>query len=91
MVNPESSVLVHQYNGSQYPPAPPQPAMHQPSGGWGSAPPTVPQSMSMMQNHSYMPAGTMPQMGPGMMQMPGQGGMPPHMGTMPPTRPDRMQ
>ncbi|KAJ0100586.1 hypothetical protein Patl1_20317 [Pistacia atlantica] len=102
MVNPQPSLLgqqphpmvgtaAHQYNGSQYPPTHQHPGMHQPSAGWGSAAPAIPQSMPMMNNHSYMPAGTMPQMGPGMMQMPGQGSMPPHIGTMPPTRPDQMQ
>ncbi|XP_044468187.1 polypyrimidine tract-binding protein homolog 2-like isoform X2 [Mangifera indica] len=103
MVNPQPSLLgqqshpmvgtaAHPYNGSQYPPTPQQPVMQQPSAGWGSAAPAVvPHSMPMMNNHSYMPAGTMPQMGPGMMQMPGQGGMPPHVGAMPPTRPEKMQ
>ncbi|XP_031257087.1 polypyrimidine tract-binding protein homolog 2 isoform X2 [Pistacia vera] len=102
IVNPQPSLLgqqphpmvgtaAHQYNGSQYPPTHQQPGMHQPSAGWGSAAPAIPQSMPMMNNHSYMPAGAMPQMGPGMMQMPGQGSMPPHIGTMPPTRPDQMQ
>ncbi|KAH1075363.1 hypothetical protein J1N35_027691 [Gossypium stocksii] len=88
MVNPQPSVLGqqpvqtmgHQYNGTQYAPGiqQQQPTMPpQPSAGWGSsAVPPMPQPM--MNNHNpYIPSPSMPQMTPGMMQMPGQGGIPP--------------
>ncbi|MBA0817865.1 hypothetical protein Gohar_019696 [Gossypium harknessii] len=87
MVNPQPSVLGqqpvqtmgHQYNGTQYAPGvQQQPTMPpQPSAGWGSsAVPPMPQPM--MNNHNpYIPPASMPQMTPGMMQMPGQGGIPP--------------
>ncbi|KHG04021.1 hypothetical protein F383_18517 [Gossypium arboreum] len=88
MVNPQPSVLGqqpvqtmgHQYNGTQYAPGrqQQQPTMPpQPSAGWGSsAVPPMPQHM--MNNHNpYIPPASMPQMTQGMMQMPGQGGIPP--------------
>ncbi|PPR92340.1 hypothetical protein GOBAR_AA28338 [Gossypium barbadense] len=88
MVNPQPSVLGqqpvqtmgHQYNGTQYAPGrqQQQPTMPpQPSAGWGSsAVPLMPQPM--MNNHNpYIPPASMPQMTQGMMQMPGQGGIPP--------------
>ncbi|KAA3459922.1 polypyrimidine tract-binding protein-like protein 2 [Gossypium australe] len=88
MVNPQPSVLGqqpvqtmgHQYNGTQYAPGiqQQQPTIPpQPSAGWGSsAVPPMPQPM--MNNHNpYIPPASMPQMTPGMMQMPGQGGIPP--------------
>ncbi|OMO68943.1 hypothetical protein CCACVL1_19748 [Corchorus capsularis] len=84
----------HQYNGTQYAPGSEQGMMPPPqhSAGWASAVPPMPQSMPVqMTNHPYMPTPTsMPQMAPtGMMQMPGQGGIPPA-GTVPPYTPNQM-
>ncbi|KAG8476352.1 hypothetical protein CXB51_033249 [Gossypium anomalum] len=88
MVNPQPSVLGqqpvqtmgHQYNGTQYAPGvqQQQPTMPpQPSAGWGSSA-VSPMPQPMMNNHNpYIPPASMPQMTPGMMQMPGQGGIPP--------------
>ncbi|XVF50953.1 hypothetical protein PTKIN_Ptkin04bG0145000 [Pterospermum kingtungense] len=107
MVNPQPSVLgqqpvqtmapaahAHQYNGTQYAPGLEQPMMPpQPSAGWASAVPVPSQSMpaQMTNHHPYMPRASMPQMNPGMMQMPGQSGVLPPAGTVPPPyRPNQM-
>ncbi|KAK8685137.1 hypothetical protein V6N13_041145 [Hibiscus sabdariffa] len=82
----------HQYNGTQYGPGSGQPMMPpQPSAGWGSGVPGVPQSTPVqMTNHPYMPPAPMPQTTPGTMQMPGgYGGVPPA-GSVPPYRPNQM-
>ncbi|XVE64343.1 hypothetical protein DITRI_Ditri07aG0094000 [Diplodiscus trichospermus] len=102
MINPQSSIVgqqpvqtmgpaAHQHNGTQYAPGLEQPMMPaQPSAGWASGVPAVPQSMPVqMTNHSYMPPASMPQMTPGMMQMPGHSAVPPA-GTVPPYRPNQM-
>ena len=102
MVNPRPSVLgqqpvqtmgpaAHQYNVTPYAPGLEQPMMPpQPSAGWASGVPAVPQSMPVqMTNHPYMPPASMPQMTPGMMQMPGHSGAPPA-GRVPPYRPNQM-
>ncbi|XP_022736448.1 polypyrimidine tract-binding protein homolog 2 isoform X2 [Durio zibethinus] len=104
MVNPQPSMVgqqpiqtlgaaAHQYNGTQYAPGLEQPMMPpQPSAGWVSAVPAVPQSMpvQMTSHHPFVPPATMPQMTPGMMQMPGRSGVPPPAGTVPPYRPNQM-
>ncbi|XP_055830083.1 polypyrimidine tract-binding protein homolog 2-like isoform X3 [Solanum dulcamara] len=80
---------VHPYNGpTQYAPAPHGLGAPQHSAGWnspvGAAPPQMP--MQMHNHHYSMPASGPPQMGPGMMPMHGQNGLP-HCGGMPPYRP----
>ncbi|KAG2709706.1 hypothetical protein I3843_05G230100 [Carya illinoinensis] len=67
-----------QYNGATFTPTPEQPAMPQPSAGWGPGVPPMHQSMPMqMHSNPYMPPGTMlPQVAPGMMQSSIQSGMP---------------
>ncbi|GLU24381.1 hypothetical protein SLE2022_403210 [Rubroshorea leprosula] len=102
MVNPQPSILGQQpvqmmgpgapnFSGTQYPPNAEQAMMPQHSGGWGSALPPVPQSMPMqMTSHPYMPPATMPQMVPGMMQMPAHTS-PMQAGTRPPYGPNSMQ
>ena len=104
MVNPQPSILgqqpvqtmgpaAHQYNVTPYASGLEQPMIPpQPSAGWASAVPALPQSMpvQMINHHPYMPSASMPQMTPGMMQMPGQGGVPPPAGTVPPYRPNQM-
>ncbi|XWS48519.1 hypothetical protein CRYUN_Cryun13aG0085200 [Craigia yunnanensis] len=104
MVNPQGSILgqqpvqtmvpaAHQYNGTQYAPGLEQSMMPpQPSAGWTSAVPALPQSMlvQMTNHHPYMPPASMPQMTSGVMQMPGQSGVPPTAGTVPPYRPNQM-
>ncbi|XP_022764163.1 polypyrimidine tract-binding protein homolog 2-like isoform X2 [Durio zibethinus] len=95
MVNQQPSILgqqsvqtmspaSHEYNGTQYASGLEQPMMPpQPSAGWASGVPAVSQSIPVqMTNHPYMPPTSMPQMTPGMMQMPGHGGVPPS-GTVP--------
>ncbi|GLT38772.1 hypothetical protein SLA2020_129980 [Shorea laevis] len=78
-----------QYNGTQYPTNAEQAMMPQPSAGWGSAVPPVPQSMPMqMTGHPYMPPATRPQMG--MMQMPAHAGSA-QPGAMPTYGPNSMQ
>ncbi|XP_060212000.1 polypyrimidine tract-binding protein homolog 2 isoform X1 [Lycium barbarum] len=83
---------VHPYNGpTQYAPAPQQalgaPPQH--SAGWNSPVGAAPQQMPMqMHNHHYSmppsgPPPPPPHMGPGMMPMHGQNGLP-HSGGMPP-------
>ncbi|KAE8717471.1 Polypyrimidine tract-binding protein-like protein 1 [Hibiscus syriacus] len=103
MVNPQPSVFTqqpiqtmgpaaHQYNGTQYGPGVGQPMMPpQPSAGWTSGVPGVPQSTPVqMTNHPYMPPASMPQMTPGTMQMPGgYSGIPPA-GSVPPYGPNQM-
>lgn len=81
-----------QYTGPQFAPAE-QGLMPQPSAGWGSTVPAVPQSMpGQMLNHPYMPPpGTMPsQFGPGMMQLPSQSNLPPQT-MVAPYCPDQIQ
>ncbi|XP_037495346.1 polypyrimidine tract-binding protein homolog 2 isoform X3 [Jatropha curcas] len=105
MLNPQPSILgqqpppvhsvgppPHPYTGGQFAPHTEHPAMPQPSAGWGAGVLAGPHSMpAQMNNHPYLPPGTMPpQMGPGMMQMPGHSGIP-HSGSMPPYRPGPMQ
>ncbi|GKV31300.1 hypothetical protein SLEP1_g40003 [Rubroshorea leprosula] len=102
MVNPQPSILGQQpaqmigpgapnFNATQYPPNAEQAMMPQHSGGWGSAVPPVPQSIPMqMTSHPYMPPATMPQMVPGMMQMPAHTS-PMQAGTRPPYGPNSMQ
>ncbi|GMJ06464.1 hypothetical protein HRI_004315600 [Hibiscus trionum] len=106
LVNPQPSALgqqpiqtmgqaSHQYNGTQYAaPGMGQPMMPpQPSAGWGaSGVSAVPQSMpAQMTNHNpYIPPASMPQMSHGMMQMPGQSGVPPPTSSMPHFRPNHM-
>ncbi|XP_024928002.1 polypyrimidine tract-binding protein homolog 2 isoform X2 [Ziziphus jujuba] len=102
MVNAQPSILgqqpvpavtpTQQYAGPQFAPAE-QGVMPQPSAGWGSTVPAVPQSMpGQMLSHPYMPPpGTVPpQIGPGMMQLPSQGSLPPQT-MVAPYRPDQMQ
>ncbi|XP_043806308.1 polypyrimidine tract-binding protein homolog 2 isoform X2 [Manihot esculenta] len=96
MLNPQPSIQgqqavpavgppAHPYSGTQHP------AMPQPSAGWAAGVPAAPHSMpagpAQMNNHPYLPPGSMaPQMGPGMMQMPGPSGL-----SMPPSyRPGQM-
>ncbi|XP_071929442.1 polypyrimidine tract-binding protein homolog 2 isoform X3 [Coffea arabica] len=78
----------HQYNGAQYPPPPESTAMPQHSVGWNTSAPAVPPPMPMqMHNHPYMPPASMPpEMGPGMMPLHGQNGLP-HSAAMPPYHP----
>lgn len=103
MVRPQPSILgqqpvaahvppAHPYAGAQFAPTTEHQMMPQHSGGWAPGVPPVPHSIpSQMNNHPYLPPGTMPpQMGPGMMQMANHGGLP-HAPAMPPYRPDRMQ
>ncbi|XP_039050824.1 polypyrimidine tract-binding protein homolog 2-like [Hibiscus syriacus] len=77
----------HQYKGTPYGPGSGQPMMMppQPSAGWASGVPGVPQSTPVqMTNHPYMPPASMPQMTHGTMQMlGGYGGVPPA-GSVPP-------
>ncbi|XP_038993765.1 polypyrimidine tract-binding protein homolog 2-like isoform X1 [Hibiscus syriacus] len=106
LVNPQPPVLGqqpiqtmgqagHQYNGTQYPaPGMGQSMMPpQPSAGWGASDvPAMPQSMPLqMTNHNpYAPPASMSQMSHGMMQMPGQSGIPSPASTMPHFRPNHM-
>ncbi|XP_021909262.1 polypyrimidine tract-binding protein homolog 2 isoform X3 [Carica papaya] len=102
LVNPQPSILgqqpgqmlapaAHQYNGVPFATSAEQPGMPQPSGGWAAPVPLAPHSMPMqMNNPRYVPPGTMPPTGPGMMQMPSHGGMP-QGGPVPPYGPGRMQ
>ncbi|TYJ22140.1 hypothetical protein E1A91_A08G107100v1 [Gossypium mustelinum] len=108
MVNPQPSTLgqqpvqamggpaAHQYNGAPYASGLQQPTMlPQPSGGWTSTVPAVAQQsmpVQMSNHHPYIPPSSMPQTNPGMMRMPGQGGVPPDAagGAMPPYRSNQM-
>ncbi|KAI5561895.1 hypothetical protein POPTR_015G020800v4 [Populus trichocarpa] len=103
MVNPQPSILgqqpvathgppSHLYTGAQFAPTTEHSMIPQPSSGWATGFPPVPNSMpGQMNNNPYLPPGTMPpQMGHGMMQMPSHGG-PPHTHAMPPYRPYHMQ
>ncbi|MBA0763134.1 hypothetical protein Gotri_012643 [Gossypium trilobum] len=108
MVNPQPSTLgqqpvqamggpaAHQYNGTPYAPGLQQPTMPpQPSGGWTSSVPAMAQQsmpVQMSNHHPYIPPSSMPQTNPGMMRMPGQGGVPPAAagGAMPPYRSNQM-
>ncbi|MBA0795998.1 hypothetical protein Gohar_006810 [Gossypium harknessii] len=108
MVNPQPSTLgqqpvqamggpaAHQYNGTPYAPGLQQPTMPpQPSGGWTSSVPAMTQQsmpVQMSNHHPYIPPSSMPQTNPGMMRMPGQGGVPPAAagGAMPPYRSNQM-
>ncbi|KAE8736406.1 Polypyrimidine tract-binding protein-like protein 2 [Hibiscus syriacus] len=85
----------HQFNGTQYAAlGMGQPVMRpQPSAGWRtSAIPAVSQSMPVqITNHNpYILPSLMPQMSPGMMQMPGHIGLPAPASSMPPFRPNHM-
>ncbi|KAG8485901.1 hypothetical protein CXB51_019263 [Gossypium anomalum] len=86
----------HQYNGTSYASGLQQPTMPpQPSGGWASTVLAVAQQsmpVQMSNHHPYVPPSSMPQTNPGMMRMPGQGGVPPAAagGAMPPYRSNQM-
>uniref|UniRef100_A0A2P2LWF6 Polypyrimidine tract binding protein n=3 Tax=Rhizophora mucronata TaxID=61149 RepID=A0A2P2LWF6_RHIMU len=96
MVNTQPSILgqqpiqtpgpTHPYSGP-FVPTTEHSVMPHPS-GWATGVPPVPHSMPMQVNsHPYSQPGAMPpQMGPGMMQMAPQGGLP-HPAMMPPYRP----
>lgn len=77
---------------TQYAPAPQGLGAPQHSAaGWnstvGAAPPQMPMQMQMHNHHYSMPASGPPQMGPGMMPMHGQNGLPHSTGGVPPYHP----
>ncbi|KAF5731233.1 putative polypyrimidine tract binding protein [Tripterygium wilfordii] len=103
MVNSQPSILgqqpvqmvghvAQQYNGAQLAPTLEQSMMPQPSAGWGVSVPASEQTYPIhMNNPPYMPPGAMPpQMGPGMMHLPGQSG-PQQPPPMPPYSADHMR
>ncbi|XP_021643313.2 polypyrimidine tract-binding protein homolog 2 isoform X2 [Hevea brasiliensis] len=104
MLNPGPSILgqqpvptvgppAHPYSGTQFASPPDHPVMPQPSAGWAAAVPVAPHSMpAQMNNHPYLPPGSVPpQMGPGMMQMPGHSGLPQGAAMPPSYRPGQTQ